>query len=58
MKTIHQDALPKRERPTTDPFREFHPVLWCPQAGSSDTGAMIYSIKRNHGVQGTYRLIE
>ncbi len=56
MKTTLEETLPRQQRPTTDPFREFHPVLWCPQAGDNNPGAMIYSIKRNHGVAGLYKL--
>lgn len=54
MKPTHQDAALKQRIPA-DPFRDFQPVLWCPQKNSSPD-AMIYSIKRNHGVSGSYRL--
>jgi hypothetical protein len=57
MRNTLQDVVPKQQRPSpADPFREFHPVHWSPQAGNGSPEAMIYSIKRNHGVQGTYRL--
>ncbi|MBN1576338.1 MAG: hypothetical protein JW913_07300 [Chitinispirillaceae bacterium] len=57
MKSTLLDAVPKQQRSSsTDPFREFHPVLWSPQAGNNSPETMIYSIKRNHGVQGTYHL--
>ncbi|NLL13906.1 MAG: hypothetical protein GX267_10920 [Fibrobacter sp.] len=37
-----------------DPFVEFHPFLWTPQRNSSED--TIYSIKRNHGVQSSFKL--
>lgn len=37
-----------------DPFTEFHPFLWCPQKNSTDEA--IYSIKRNHGIQSSFKL--
>jgi hypothetical protein len=52
------DALPlKTLRSTTDPFAEFHPVLWNPEgsAGSRSPGG-IYSVRRNHGVNGMFKL--
>ncbi len=49
--------LPKTSRIGADPFHDFHPVLWNP-ARPGDGGVMdgIYSIKRNHGVNGSYKL--
>ncbi|MDO5577246.1 MAG: hypothetical protein Q4F84_09210 [Fibrobacter sp.] len=38
-----------------DPFREFHPVLWNPQGNEFCDSAM-YSVKRNHGVVGSFKL--
>lgn len=35
-----------------DPFSEFRPFLWTPES----TGEPIYSVKRNHGITGTYKL--
>jgi hypothetical protein len=48
---------PKPSRSGADPFHDFHPVLWNP-ANIGDPAAMegIYSIKRNHGVGGFYKL--
>lgn len=37
---------------TPDPFHEFHPVLWTPDS----TVESIYSVKRNHGITGSYKL--
>jgi hypothetical protein len=44
-------------RSVSDPFHDFHPVLWNP-AHPEDPTLMdvIYSIRRNHGVCGTYKL--
>ena len=49
--------LPKTSRGGSDPFHDFHPVLWNP-ANPEDPAVMdgIYSIKRNHGVNGIYKL--
>lgn len=41
---------------TNDPFVEFTPVCWAPQAEIENTEGLIYSIRRNHGIQGTYKL--
>lgn len=38
-----------------DPFKEFHPVLWNPQRDEQCKSA-IYSVKRNHGIQGSFKL--
>jgi len=35
-----------------NPFTEFTPVLWTP----SDGGGPIYSVKRNHGITGSFKL--
>jgi hypothetical protein len=45
------------QRLSADPFFEFHPVLWNPQRtiGSKASGG-IYSIRRNHGVGGVFKL--
>ena len=56
MKTTHHIAPPKHHRNVSDPFKEFYPFVWCPQATKSDCAETISSIKRNHGVHGTYRL--
>jgi hypothetical protein len=40
---------------STDPFSDFHPILWNPQ-GQNGSGEEIYSIKRNHGIFGMYKL--
>jgi hypothetical protein len=50
-------SLPKTSRGGADPFHDFHPVLWNP-ANPGDPAVMegIYSIKRNHGVGGVYKL--
>jgi hypothetical protein len=44
-------------RSATDPFHDFHPVLWNP-THPEDPSLMegIYSIKRNHGVCGIFKL--
>jgi hypothetical protein len=43
----------KNLRGSADPFFEFHPVLWDPgQFNSAKTPGGIYSIRRNHGVNG------
>ena len=49
--------IPKTARTLVDPFQEFLPVLWNP-AHPEDTDSIdgIYSIKRNHGVHGTFKL--
>lgn len=44
-------------RSTTDPFSEFHPVLWNPERCTSpEAPGSIYSIRRNHGVNGVFKL--
>jgi len=47
----------KSSRGGSDPFHDFHPVLWNP-ANPEDPAVMdgIYSIKRNHGLNGIYKL--
>jgi hypothetical protein len=49
--------IPKTARTLVDPFKEFLPVLWNP-AHPEDTDSIdgIYSIKRNHGVHGAFKL--
>lgn len=39
-------------------FSEYRPVLWYPQSSAlaPDSQQGIYSIKRNHGISGTYKL--
>lgn len=50
-------TIPPRRIPTVaDPFREFHPVPWYPSQMYVNTGSPVYSIKRNHGVAGVYKL--
>ncbi|MBN2188423.1 MAG: hypothetical protein JW699_03135 [Chitinispirillaceae bacterium] len=51
-------SLPKTPRIGADPFHDFHPVLWNPAGsdGNAVTACGIYSIKRNHGVNGIYKL--
>ena len=49
--------LPKTIRSGSDPFADFHPVLWNPNRPDvADECGGIYSIKRNHAVNGTYKL--
>lgn len=55
MKTSIENALPRQSPSAADPFRDFHPVLWSPQA-TAGKERQIYSIKRDHGVNGTFRL--
>ncbi|MBN2037057.1 MAG: hypothetical protein JW768_09975 [Chitinispirillaceae bacterium] len=52
-----QLCIPKTARTVVDPFQEFLPVLWNP-ARPEDADAIdgIFSIKRNHGVRGTFKL--
>jgi hypothetical protein len=38
--------------PPVSPFAEFTPVLWEPYEG----GEPIYSVKRNHGIKGSFKL--
>ena len=54
-KTI-ETVLQKQTPSAADPFRDFHPVKWNPQSSSGTPGPSIYSIKRNHGVSGVFRL--
>lgn len=42
-------------KPSTNPFREFNPFSWC-CSEDADNEEKIYSVKRNHGVKGTYKL--
>jgi hypothetical protein len=56
MRNLPTPPSEKHLLPETDPFREFHPVLWSPQNKSPAQQTQIYSIKRNHGVNGSYRL--
>ncbi|NLG18880.1 MAG: hypothetical protein GX556_16260 [Fibrobacter sp.] len=44
--------LPAHNKAAPDPFHEFHPVLWTPDS----TVESIYSVKRNHGITGSYKL--
>lgn len=47
----------KTQRNPADPFFEFLPVLWNPGRNSSpNTPGGIYSIRRNHGVSGCFKL--
>ena len=55
MKTPVDSVLPRPSPSVSDPFREFHPVKWSPQSASG-VQQQIHSIKRNHGVSGSYRL--
>jgi hypothetical protein len=50
-------GVSKPIRSVSDPFHDFHPVLWNP-AHPEDPTLMegIYSIKRNHGVPGAFKL--
>ncbi len=49
-KTLSQERL-------QHPFMDFQPVLWNPRCGDdNDPANWIYSVKRDHGVKGTYRL--
>jgi len=50
------NALPRKMPTLIDPFREFHPVAWFPSREQAQTQTPIYSIKRNHGVAGSYKL--
>ncbi len=51
------DIFSRQQRPSpTDPFAEFHPVRWFPKSEGMGEEEAIYSIKRNHGVSGEYRL--
>ena len=54
MNTSQSGTTHKTSRNISDPFKDYHPFLWTPQADSC--GGQIYSIKRNHGIQGTYKL--
>jgi hypothetical protein len=56
MKQLQTDPDKPQRPAAADPFRDFHPVRWCPESGADGQGAMICSVKRNHGVAGTYRL--
>jgi hypothetical protein len=50
-------SIPRTSRTGTDPFHDFHPVLWNPAGPGEDAAVRgIYSIKRNHGVSGVYKL--
>lgn len=49
-------ALPRRIPTIVDPFKEFHPVLWYPSQLHSESQTPVFSIKRNHGVSGTFKL--
>jgi hypothetical protein len=49
--------LPAKARPTShNPFTDFQPAVWMPSKIESETGRQIYSIRRNHGVNGQYKL--
>lgn len=42
---------------TPHPFKDFQPVLWVPPGSKkSDTKIPIYSVTRDHGVNGSYHL--
>jgi hypothetical protein len=45
----------KKDR-CTDPFCESRPVLWNAKDGNGNFKDIIYSTRRNHGVNGTYKL--
>lgn len=47
-------AISKFPENREDPFAEFHPFQWIPQ--KSNVEEAIYSIKRNHGVQSSFKL--
>jgi hypothetical protein len=50
-------VIPQTARTIVDPFQEFLPVLWNPAHPEDDDSAGgIYSIKRNHGIRGTFKL--
>jgi hypothetical protein len=49
--------LPLKARLTANsPFIEFQPVSWVPSKNSIEPGNPIYSIRRNHGISGCYKL--
>ncbi len=49
--------LPSKTRLTAiSPFIEFQPVSWVPSKNISDSENQIYSIRRNHGISGSYKL--
>lgn len=56
--TLERDMiLPGKAKLTpTNPFAEFLPAIWAPSKIEVEPGKQIYSIRRNHGVNGTYRL--
>lgn len=56
MKDDYTIAVNRSQKAGADPFRDFHPVVWCPQSEHRRSAGMITSIKRNHGVQSRYRL--
>lgn len=48
-------SIHKSSKTISDPFKEFHPFLWCPEHGGTEI-ERIYSVKRNHGISGVYKL--
>jgi len=47
--------MPDITKPSVNPFREFNPFPWCCN-NSYGIEEKIFSIKRNHGVKGSYKL--
>lgn len=56
--TLEKDTiLPSKPRLTShSPFPDFQPAVWIPSKIEDKTGRKIYSIRRNHGVNGQYKL--
>ncbi|MCX7727216.1 MAG: hypothetical protein N2053_10265 [Chitinispirillaceae bacterium] len=48
---------PRNFKGGIDPFIDFHPIYWNPNEGKSGREEkFIYSLKRNHGIDGTFKL--
>jgi hypothetical protein len=41
---------------STNPFVDFQPAIWVPFKNGGETGKQIYSIRRNHGINGVFKL--
>ena len=54
---MHSENKVSKAKNSSDPFREFQPVKWKPsRCLKTNSQEEIYSVKRNHGVPGIYKL--
>ncbi|MDG5815777.1 hypothetical protein QA601_11865 [Chitinispirillales bacterium ANBcel5] len=54
---MHTEQLRPKRKSQSDPFASFEPVKWrVTRHGDAALGDEIYSLKRNHGIPGAYKL--